>query len=92
MAGGKKGRRSAAHLAVRVRDETRLKVLRYVCVHGPCTARAIAFGLYGQGQTRTLPRARVHIALTELEGLGQVSRRRPALYSAEYADEWTVLN
>lgn len=79
-------------IARTVREETRRKVLRYVAAHGPVTARAVAFGLFGEGRTRTCARARVHEALTELEDIGQVSRARPPLYFPGIADTWTALH
>ncbi len=77
-------------LARTVREETRRKVLRYVAAHGPVTARAVAFGLYGEGWT-LLGRARVHEALIELEDIGQVSRARPPQFPL-IADTWTALH
>ncbi|GAG22110.1 unnamed protein product [marine sediment metagenome] len=75
-------------LARKIRDETALKVLRFVSFRGPCTARAVAFGLYGEGRTRTRDRARVAIALGELEGAGELERERPPFYGKGSADQW----
>ncbi len=66
----------AVEIAAGIRQETQLKVLRYVEAHGPASCRSIAFALYGTGKTGTTPRARVQVALAELEKQGELTREK----------------
>lgn len=79
-----------SRLARTIRVRTAAQVKRYVFQHGPCTARSVAFGLYGEGRTRTRARARVAVALETLEDAGELARARPRYYGPDSADEWMV--